>query len=411
MKERSILIVDDDEISRELLIRYLRNHGLNVIAASNGREGLELFERNPVPVVITDLYMPDLDGRGLVQGLAATNPPPVILMQTVEQDAATAVEMMREGVHDYIIKPIRERELIFRVDRALEYYESQRTLEALEQERRMRLDRQLNWNVWKEAVASRDSDRYDSSLFQNLRVCFTQGAGFGGLVALAELMEGVAQKQDGFYMIPEEIMTEILSNAATARRTLEEFRELDTILNAEIALEPTSFEQFFKMQQELLREMQALATIKQQTIKQGTPTPPATGGHLLMHGTYLQRALRELLVNACKFSDEKSEILLLYKTAGSKFLITVLNKPGATVNLAVPGFEHALFEPFLRFGSTVDERYGTLDYGLGLTQAEKIVRSHRGRLTASHVRFHLENDEAFRLNMEVELPIVKGDET
>ena len=407
---RTILVVDDDEISLELLTRYLQNHGLSVLTARDGQEALKIHERDPAPVVLTDLNMPVLDGHGLVQELQKKNDPPMILVETMEQDLNTAVGLMREGVYDYLTKPIRERELLLRVDHAFEHHESLRLRAALEREREFRLERQLNWNVWKESVASRSADRYDRNLFHNLRVCFTQGAGFGGLVAVTELMSAVAEKRDGQYLIPEEIMEEIFSNAETARRSLEEFGELNEILNAELPLEATSFPELQALLEEVVEQTKPLAAHKHQTLKTGSAALPGAGNTLMIHRPYMERAIKELLVNACKFSRERSEILILTKLSGEKLLLTVLNQPEAGIDLNTPGFDSLIFEPFFRLTGMVDERYGTLDYGLGLTLVDKIVRGHHGRVTSSLVRYHLnESDgEEYRINMEMELPASAG---
>ncbi len=406
MDKLPILLVDDDFDSRELLARQLQSGGYRVVRASGASEALAIFRSEPLPIVLTDLHMPDRSGFELLKELKKFTNPPVVLVTTVESEAETAISIMKEGAFDYLVKPIREKELLFRVFKAQEYFELLRASKAVEADRETRLEYRLNSNIWKEAIASRNADRYDRTLFENLRVCFTQGAGFGGMVALAEVMAALARKENDHYLIPEAMMDQFFSNAQTARRALDDFSDLNDVLNQEVPLQRISLRDFFESLTAIENEIEPLVALKGHHLLRSSEIFPEPG-FLKIHLEYFKRAYREIILNALKFSEANSDILILFQSKAGKFLISVINKPEQENDFKAAGFEKIIFEPFFRISKVVDERYGTLDYGLGLTFVDKIIRSHSGRISATGVQYHLEEKDAGgrRFHLEIELPL------
>ncbi len=101
-----VLVAEDSVAVRRLVVAHLRKAGFAVREASDGVEALDLFRREPTPVVITDLGMPRLGGMELLAALRRVEPPPevIVLTGTHAQDARAAVQALRLGAHDYIVK-------------------------------------------------------------------------------------------------------------------------------------------------------------------------------------------------------------------------------------------------------------------------------------------------------------------
>ena len=74
MPER-VLVIDDDEIVREVLVEHLENEGHNVIACSNGYRGLEIFKNEKFDLVILDLIMPGINGLEVLKEIKRFSPP------------------------------------------------------------------------------------------------------------------------------------------------------------------------------------------------------------------------------------------------------------------------------------------------------------------------------------------------
>jgi diguanylate cyclase (GGDEF)-like protein len=133
-----VLVADDNRVVRRLVSARLRDAGYRVTEASDGAAALAEFEREPVPVVVTDLNMPRLDGLGLLAALRCREEPPevILLTGTRARDVEAAVQALRLGAHDYISKtPASLDAVALAVERAVEKWrlreENARLLGAL----------------------------------------------------------------------------------------------------------------------------------------------------------------------------------------------------------------------------------------------------------------------------------------
>lgn len=115
------LVVDDDESVRGSLKRVIESQGITCAEASNGAAALELLEQiGEVPVCISDIYMPELDGVNFLREALARYPDMAIIMLTGVAEVTTAVECLQIGALDYIAKPVMVEEVRARVAKALE---------------------------------------------------------------------------------------------------------------------------------------------------------------------------------------------------------------------------------------------------------------------------------------------------
>jgi two-component system response regulator PilR (NtrC family) len=100
-----ILVVDDERSMREMLQIVLRREGYEVLLAENGRSAIELLEREPVDILISDIKMPDLSGVDVLRAAKKIDQDILGIMITAFASTETAVEAMRLGACDYLSKP------------------------------------------------------------------------------------------------------------------------------------------------------------------------------------------------------------------------------------------------------------------------------------------------------------------
>lgn len=112
-----ILIAEDDPLSCALLEMYLEQEGYPYVSAANGLEALELFKREPFPIVITDWLMPEMDGTALCHAIRslASDSYTFLLLLTSQNSPDAIVEGLESGADDYIVKPINPAELSVRL--------------------------------------------------------------------------------------------------------------------------------------------------------------------------------------------------------------------------------------------------------------------------------------------------------
>jgi DNA-binding response OmpR family regulator len=116
-----VLVVDDEPSVRVLLERILRSKGFEVKTAEGGQEGLELAQSRPFDLILLDVMMPGLDGKEVCARLkasVATASIPVIFVTALD-DPATRAECMALGGADFVVKPVRAKDLVERARRAM----------------------------------------------------------------------------------------------------------------------------------------------------------------------------------------------------------------------------------------------------------------------------------------------------
>jgi DNA-binding NtrC family response regulator len=116
----AILLVDDDAAFRHVMSGELRRLGHDVQTASTGEEAIRVAEQLDPAVVLMDLRLPGMDGLSAMKAIRARNPAAEIIMLTGNGTIDTAIESIRVGAFDYVIKPCPLEELHIRIQRAME---------------------------------------------------------------------------------------------------------------------------------------------------------------------------------------------------------------------------------------------------------------------------------------------------
>jgi DNA-binding NtrC family response regulator len=127
-----ILLVDDDPLVLAGFREILTREGYGVTAVFSGREALEKIEAESFEVILTDLLMPRVSGLDVLRAAREQRPETVVIVITGYASVRSAVDALRLGAHDYIIKPCDEQELLFRVRMSIEHSQLQRDLRARE---------------------------------------------------------------------------------------------------------------------------------------------------------------------------------------------------------------------------------------------------------------------------------------
>ncbi len=122
MKHR-ILIVEDDEIFLRPLRRTLEVASFEVLAASSGEDAIDLLKSDDVDLVLSDKRLPGIDGVELVRRIKTDHPDQAVVVMTAYGTIESAVEAMRLGAVDYLVKPFETAEVLMVVRRAIEFQE------------------------------------------------------------------------------------------------------------------------------------------------------------------------------------------------------------------------------------------------------------------------------------------------
>ena len=117
---RRVLIVDDESDIRVTLRAAFGSAGYECRIAGNGEEAVALYDTERAPLTITDLKMPVMDGLELLRHLRARDADAAVIMLTGAADVAVAVESLKQGASDFILKPVDLDQILLSAERALE---------------------------------------------------------------------------------------------------------------------------------------------------------------------------------------------------------------------------------------------------------------------------------------------------
>jgi len=133
----TLLIIDDDDVVRASLAAYLEDSGFSVLQASNGQQGLQVFEEHQPDLVICDLRMPQMGGLELIRQISERAPQLPVIVVSGAGVMSDAVEALRLGAADYLIKPLEDLAVLEHsvrraLDRSRLVLENQRYRDKLE---------------------------------------------------------------------------------------------------------------------------------------------------------------------------------------------------------------------------------------------------------------------------------------
>ncbi len=117
----NILVCDDDKEIVNAIEIYLTKEGYNILKANNGKEALEVLEKNTVHLIILDIMMPKMDGIEALSEIRKDKSLPVIILSAKSEDE-DKIKGLNLGADDYVTKPFNPLELIARVNSCIRRY-------------------------------------------------------------------------------------------------------------------------------------------------------------------------------------------------------------------------------------------------------------------------------------------------
>jgi len=149
-----ILVVDDEPEISWAFAKVLGEDGYEILTAKNGKEALTKVEREEPDLVFLDVKLPGMDGIAILRKIKEARHDQLVIMLTGHEDVKTAVEAMKLGAYDYLIKPLPNERLKIIVQHALETTALSRQVNTLSQEisKRVTLDRIIGQSVQMQRV-------------------------------------------------------------------------------------------------------------------------------------------------------------------------------------------------------------------------------------------------------------------
>lgn len=343
----TVLVVDDEEIVREVLAEILRDAGYAILEASQGAEALASLETRRVDVVVSDISMPVMDGYALYDRIRThpdwANLPFVFL--TAHGESPRMRHAKELGVDDYLVKPVSSEDLVITV-RAL-----------LQRHARLVAARDAQIGRLKEAILT--------AVAHELRTPLTLVSGYAELLA-----ESSREEADRMRQLVEGVLkgTRRLQRLASDLVFLVELRSGEAHRRFEASKHPLSLA-------DLLRDV---ADARRSDAESGGATLsveiPETLPRVVGDPRLLNEALDRLLDNAIKFSKQDGGPIALRARAAADGVVIEVEDHG--IGIAAAELER-ICDLFHQVDRAQNEQQGV---GCGLTVARTIALMHGGEL-------------------------------
>jgi putative two-component system response regulator len=135
-RQSKVLIVDDDQFALQSMVRALEGESYEVVTAASGLEAIDLLRQDSFDLVLTDLKMPGVDGLVVLRKVREIAPQAVVLILTGYASLESAIEALRQGAYDYLVKPCSDDELKLKIAEGLEKVRLAKECQRAEEELR-----------------------------------------------------------------------------------------------------------------------------------------------------------------------------------------------------------------------------------------------------------------------------------
>lgn len=353
MGER-ILVVDDDATMLEYCETGLRLAGYETTGVGSGARALKTIETREFDLVLTDLQMPGgVDGRGVVAGVKARRPETEVILMTAAPTLGTAIETLKSGAYDYLIKPFDADHLAATVRRCLEHRRLKRDLEgerALRKELDAAYKELQKVEELKEGFLSRVSHELKTPLSQlSMAIHLLEGAEGEARARYAGAAKDGARKL-------ERVILDLLAFADLQRE--QELGER----------KPVELEALLKGCVEAVRPLWEARKLEVSVSFDG---PARTSADAALLG----KAFEHLLHNAVVFNRPAGKVEVRGTKRGDNLVVTV-----SDTGEGIPEAERSrVFDSFYQIAHYLTRQVGGLGLGLALTR--RIVESHGGHIS------------------------------
>lgn len=116
----SVLVIDDEDLTLRTISRALRQESFDVVTATSGEEGLKLFAEHKPDLTLLDIVLPGIDGVEVLRQMKTAHPAAIVVMMSAYHLVDRAVEAMKLGAYDYLVKPFHLSDLVATMQRATE---------------------------------------------------------------------------------------------------------------------------------------------------------------------------------------------------------------------------------------------------------------------------------------------------
>jgi len=369
-----ILIVDDERVILDLAAMVLSARGYDVLTAGSGQECLETVEREAPPLVLLDYMMPGMNGMATLRALRELSPDTYVIMLTGKGSEQIAVEVMKAGAADYVLKPFKNQDLVDRIENVLRIRRIEIHNRELRKERERLLNEIAGWN--------KELERRVQEKSRELELAHSEILQAEKLAALGHLAAGMAHEirnpLNAISLFAQILKPVVVQDAEKTGYIEKLLNEVDRIENILVKLLAASNPSQVKLQTVSLTEVieQTLDSFQEQLQAHGirlvkdldVNTPP-----IMADSMEIQQIFTNLFANAIFEMQQGGELAVKVSHDDRKIHVRVQDTGGG-----IPAENlRKVFDPFF-----TTKAKGT---GFGLSVVLRIVKTYNGFIQVNSV--------------------------
>lgn len=369
-----ILVVDDEPIILELASMVLATRGHEVLTAESGTDCLATVARYSPALVLLDYMMPGMDGMATLQRLREEFPDTYVVMLTGKGSEQIAVDVMKAGAADYILKPFKNKDLMERIDNVLRIRRIEIHNRDLREERERLLMEIEGWNL--------ELERRVAEKTRELELAHTEILQAEKLASLGHVAAGMAHEIRNplnaiglFAQILKPALAGDGEKSGYVDKLLKEVDRIDAILiklldasnRPRIKTEPVSLPVIIDRTLGKFRDQLRASGVQLEKLYEQIPPP------LLADATEMEQIFTNLLANSLYEMQQGGTLGIRVRHDGSRVFVTVSDTGGG-----IPAENlRKIFDPFF-----TTKPKGT---GFGLSVVLRIVKTYNGHIKVNSI--------------------------
>ncbi len=354
--KRNILVVDDEEVIRNICLRSLEKKGYNVGLAENGINALDRIREGIYEIVFTDIKMPIMDGMELLETIKRDFPHLEVVVMTAFATIESAIDAMKKGAYDFILKPIKPDQIRVVADKCIEKVQLGKENKALRVANQKLVDLQEM------------KDKFMAITSHELRTPVSHLKGYLGIINDEYFQQLSASEKD-------QCMQIILNAANDLEEIVMKMHNLSQSENGKLNLkaEPVEINGLIS---QIVQDYKLITKKREQLLEFKSAADDLS---VYVDQSQIKSVLHDLLQNAIKFTLDGGKIQVTTEVEGEYCVISVRDN-GIGIDPAEQG---KIFEKFFEiqnsnYHSSSKDKFMGGGLGIGLTSVRAIVEAHGG---------------------------------
>lgn len=388
-EKKTILIVDDEKMNLDLTARVFRNRGFSVFTAANALDALALVKEHNPEIVVLDYMMPEMNGFSALTEIKSQYPATYVIILTGRGSERIAVELMKAGASDYIVKPFLNQDLVERVEKVLKVRDIEIRNSELLRERDRLVGEIASWNRELEARVQEKScelERVQGEIIQAEKMS-TLGYLSAGMAheirnplnsigLYVQLVKGCPDEAERLECL-EKIEQEIKRIDCILRKLM------DAVKRPRFHLRQVSIKEVIDSAIDLFRSRMEMHRVRLDLDYRGIPPP------IQADPAELEQIFTNLFVNSIEEMPDGGTLGVVLDLDDDTIVVRVSDTGGGIPRDNIS----KVFDPFF-----TTKNLGT---GLGLSVVLRIVRTYHGKIEVA-------SEEGQGAVFTVYLPVSQG---